>query len=78
MPVNPSEGRQPQLFNGFPGPWVLRSAHEFLLVMSVDCFHQRVIKTVADSPDGGDSNNLGEATTILFRRKLAAGIRLTP
>ena len=71
MPVDPSEGCELQLFNGFPRSRVLWSADKFRLVISVHSFSQCIIETVANGSNGGDSTNLLEALPITNGRELS-------
>ncbi len=77
MPMNPAEGRQLQLFNGFPGSWVVWSSNEFRLLIAIHGFSQSVVKTVANGPNGGNGTDLREALPIANGRELAAGVALT-
>jgi tryptophanyl-tRNA synthetase len=78
VPVDPAQGGQFEVVDGFPGLGVACWAADQLgLVVAVDGLGQSVVVGVADGPDRGNSADLGEPFAVADRGELGAGVGVT-
>ena len=76
VPVDPAQGGQFDIFDGFPGAGSGGSVDEFGLVVAVDGFGQGV-EAIADGADRGHRTDFGEAFAPPDGRELRSGIGVT-
>ena len=74
VPIDPTEGSQFDVFDGFPRPGAGGPVDQLGLVVAIDRFRQSVIETVAYGADGRYGADLGESLAVADGGELRPGI----
>lgn len=76
--VNPSEGSENYMVNGFPESGVFCSPHKSRLAIPVHGFRQHAIEAIPDSLNGRNRADLSKALAVANRGESAARVQVEP